>query len=68
MLPGGSDLEIEFSRQAQVLVGNAGVVDMSLDGKPLGPLGPVGRARAVELTPEGFHVVTSLASQECVTP
>jgi hypothetical protein len=61
-------LEIEFSRQAQVLVGNAGVVDMALDGKPLGPLGPVGRARAVELTPERFHVATSLASQECGTP
>jgi len=68
MLPAGSALEIEFSRQAQVLVGNAGAVDMALDGKPLGPLGPEGRARVVELTPTGFHVAAAVGSQECGNP
>jgi cytoskeleton protein RodZ len=64
VLPAGSALDIEFSRQAQVLIGNAGAVDMALDGKSLGPLGPEGRARVVELTPGGFHLLTA-ASQEC---
>lgn len=65
MLAGGSDMQIEFSRQARVLVGNAGAVAMDLDGKPLGSLGPSGRARVVELNPDGFHLAATLGSQEC---
>jgi hypothetical protein len=68
ILPGGSSLEIAFSRQAKVLVGNAAAVEIVLDGKPLGPLGPEGRARVVELTPDGFHLVSSLKSQDCENP
>ena len=64
VLPGGSDLEIDFSHGARVLVGNAGAVEMTLDGKPLGSLGPEGHARIVELTPEGFHLAAT-ASQDC---
>jgi hypothetical protein len=68
LLPGGSSLQIDFSRQAKVLIGNAAAVEMALDGKPLGPLGPEGRARVVELTPAGFHLASSLGSQNCEKP
>jgi len=68
VLPGGNTLEIEFSRQATVLVGNAAAVEMALDGKPLGPLGPEGRARVVELTPAGFHLASTVGSPDCGKP
>jgi cytoskeletal protein RodZ len=57
LLPAGNELEIEFAREAKVLIGNAGGVQMALEGKPLGPLGPDGTARFVELTPSGFQVL-----------
>jgi hypothetical protein len=65
LLPAGGELEIEFSRQAQVVVGNAGGVQMALEGKPLGPLGPEGKTRVVEMTPSGFRVLAIGALDEC---
>ena len=38
-------------------VGNAGGVAVTLNGKPIGPLGPKGEVRTVEFTPGGFHVI-----------
>ena len=43
-------------------VGNAGGVTITLNGKPIGPLGPKNEARTVEFTPGGFHVVEQGAS------
>ena len=34
-----------------MLVGNAGGVEISLNGKPIGPIGPRGQVRVVEFTP-----------------
>jgi hypothetical protein len=65
LLPAGSELGIEFSRQAQVVVGNAGGVQIALEGKPLGPLGPEGKTRLVEMTPSGFHVLATGALDGC---
>ena len=65
MLAAGASLEIEFSHRALVLVGNAGGVQMDLDGNPLGALGPEGKARVVELTPQGFHLKAAVTSPEC---
>ena len=36
LLPAGNELEIEFAREAKVLIGNAGGVQMALEGKPRG--------------------------------
>jgi hypothetical protein len=65
MLPAGSELEIEFFRQAQLIVGNAGGVQMELEGKPLGSLGPKGTSRLVQLTPSGFRVLASGSLRQC---
>jgi hypothetical protein len=65
LLPAGGELEIEFSRQAQVVVGNAAGVQIELEGKPLGPLGPEGKSRLVELTPSGFRVLATGALDDC---
>jgi cytoskeleton protein RodZ len=48
---------VEASAKVRLLVGNAGGVEISLNGKPIGPIGPRGEVRAVELTPAGFQIV-----------
>ena len=49
--------QIDFAEKALVRVGNAGGVDITVDGKSIGPLGPRGAIRAVELTPDGHRFV-----------
>jgi hypothetical protein len=41
--------QIRFSRTAVLHVGNAGGVDIAVDGKPVGPLGTAGMVRVVEI-------------------
>jgi cytoskeleton protein RodZ len=48
---------VEASEKVRVLVGNAGGVEISLNGKPIGPIGPRGQVRVLEFTPEGFQIV-----------
>ncbi len=48
---------IEASAKVRLLVGNAGGIEISLNGKPIGPIGPKGQIRIVELTPAGFQIV-----------
>jgi cytoskeleton protein RodZ len=45
--------EISAAEQVKVLTGNAGGLDISLNGKALGSLGPLGQVREVRLTAEG---------------
>jgi len=65
ILPAGRELEIEFFRQAWLVVGNAGGVQMALEEKPLGSLGPQGESRLVELTPFRFRVLASGTLDRC---
>lgn len=44
---------IKADAQVRVLTGNAGGLDISLNGKPLDPLGTKGQTRVVRLTAEG---------------
>lgn len=46
------------SRAMQVITGNAGGLDIRLNGKPLGPVGPEGQVRVVDLTWEGPSIRT----------
>jgi cytoskeleton protein RodZ len=38
-------------------LGNAGGINILLNGKPIGPVGPKGQIRTLQLTPGGFHIV-----------
>ena len=48
---------IAADAQVKLLTGNAGGLDISLNGKPLDPLGPRGQVRTVRLTAEGPQFV-----------
>ena len=48
---------VEASEKVRLLIGNAGGLEISLNGKSIGPIGPRGQIRVVEFTPEGFQIV-----------
>jgi len=48
---------IAADAQVKVITGNAGGLDISLNGKPLDPIGPSGQVRTVRLTAEGPQLV-----------
>jgi hypothetical protein len=50
----GDTREIEFARTAVVRVGNAGGVEIAVDGKGIGPLGRPGTLRVIEVRPGVF--------------
>jgi Domain of unknown function (DUF4115) len=47
---------IEASEKVRLLIGNAGGVEITLNGKPIGPVGDRGQIRVVELTQGGFQI------------
>jgi hypothetical protein len=55
---------VEASSKVRLLVGNAGGLEISLNGKPIGPIGPRGQVRVVELTPAGFQIVQRKPNSE----
>ena len=48
--------ELDASTRMTALVGNAGGLEVSLNGKAIGPIGQRGEVRVVELTPAGAHI------------
>jgi hypothetical protein len=49
--------QIDFVEKALVRVGNAGGVEISVDGKSIGPMGARGQIRALEITSDGHRFV-----------
>jgi cytoskeleton protein RodZ len=49
-------------------IGNAGGIEVSLNGKPIGSLGPKGQIRTVQLTPGGFQIVLPEAPRPSAPP
>jgi cytoskeleton protein RodZ len=56
-IEGQESKQFDASRKMTVLVGNAGALEISLNGKQVGPIGPRGEIRLLVLTPHGAHVV-----------
>lgn len=54
----GAAPNIKFANRAIVRIGNAGGVDMAMDGSAIGTLGAKGELRIVEFTQEGFRPLT----------
>ena len=62
MLEGQERKELEASGKLIALVGNAGGLEVSVNGNPIGSLGQRGEVCLLELTP-GMHVVSSHPDQ-----
>ena len=52
---GGSQPEVTLR------LGNAGGVTITLNGKPIGPVGPKGQVRTLQFTSGGFQIVAGQA-------
>ncbi len=50
---------VEADGTVTLRLGNAGGVTISLNGKPIGPVGPKGQVRTVQFTSGGFHIVSA---------
>jgi len=48
---------IELTTGATLRTGNAGGLAVRVNGKPIGPLGPAGKVRAVEFRDGNFRIV-----------
>jgi len=57
MIEGQQPKRFDAARKMVVLVGNAGALNISLNGKPVGPFGSAGEIRLVMFTPEGAHII-----------
>jgi cytoskeleton protein RodZ len=53
---------VEASKTVLLKLGNAGGANFSLNGKPVGPVGPKGQIRSVQFTSGGFQIVLPDAS------
>jgi cytoskeleton protein RodZ len=50
---------VEANEMLTLRLGNAGGVTISLNGKPIGPVGPKGQVREVQFTSGGFQIVAA---------
>jgi cytoskeleton protein RodZ len=56
LAPAGT-AELGFSNAAVVRTGNAGGVDISVNGTSAGPVGKIGEVRVVRFDAQGFHLL-----------
>ena len=47
---------VEADATVELRVGNAGGIQITLNGKPIGDVGPKGQVRIIQLTPGGFQI------------
>lgn len=50
---------VEATSTVLLRLGNAGGVNITLNGKPIGPVGPKGQVRTVQFTSGGFQIVAA---------
>ncbi|HTS29206.1 MAG TPA: RodZ domain-containing protein [Bryobacteraceae bacterium] len=60
--------QFDAARKMVVLVGNAGALKISLNGKPVGPFGSQGEIRLLMFTPEGAQVLQRTSPSSPPTP
>jgi hypothetical protein len=57
VLEPGQTRSLDTMGRVRVQLGNAGGVELAVNGRPAGPLGAIGQVRTVEVTADGFHPV-----------
>jgi len=56
-LQAGQSRTFQASERIRILTGNAGALQILRNGSPLGPIGPEGQIRTVEITADSFNIV-----------
>lgn len=51
--------KVEAFKKIRISTGSAGALSVSLNGKSIGPIGNLGQTRTVELTADGFQIISS---------
>ena len=64
----GQSRVVDAERVVVLRLGNAGGADITLNGKPIGPVGPKGHPLTVQLTPGGFQIVASPSAPDLLDP
>jgi cytoskeleton protein RodZ len=59
---------VEAANTVLLRLGNAGGVTITLNGKPIGEIGPKGQVRTVQLTSGGFQIVAPKPSAPAAVP
>jgi cytoskeleton protein RodZ len=54
----GQSRNVEAGSTVLLRLGNAGGIEIALNGKPIGPVGPKGQVRTLQLTSGGFQIVS----------
>ena len=67
-LEGSQTRVFDAATKMTVLIGNAGGLTISLNGKQVGPIGAQGEIQLLELTPNGAHVVQRRSAPRPVSP
>jgi transcriptional regulator with XRE-family HTH domain len=68
MLEQQQNKELGASTKMTALVGNAGGLEVSLNGRTIGPIGHHGEVRVLELTPAGAHVIRRTSNNDASGP
>jgi Domain of unknown function (DUF4115) len=61
----GSKYDVDFTEYAVVRMGDAGPVEITLDGKPVGSLGRAGQVRVIELVRGAPHFLVGGEANDC---
>jgi cytoskeleton protein RodZ len=48
---------VEAVKEVRLRTGNAGALQITVNGKPVGPVGPKGQIRIVQITPKGVQIL-----------
>jgi cytoskeleton protein RodZ len=63
----GEEKTVAAKDLVRLRTGNAGGLEISLNGKPIGPIGRSGQVRTVVFTPQGFRIVQFSGEDEAGT-
>jgi cytoskeleton protein RodZ len=64
ILKPGQSRRFAANERASLFIGNAGGLEIRVNGKPLGPVGPRGQLRTVVITPEGVSITNPREKKE----
>lgn len=64
LLMAGDSIDVGFQHMAVFRIGNAAAAEIDVDGKSLGPLGPSGTVKILEISAAGLRVLPSSTSPE----